>query len=114
MNRRSSQVAEHAAMMIIWLGLILLFGFFSENFLTWRTVRTMANQIPALTVVSAGMTLVLVIGGIDLSVGSVLGWCGSVLGVALVNWHWPILVAMPACLALGAVVGGLNGALIVE
>src|SRR5258707_10241107 len=98
MNRKSSHIAECAAMVFIWLGLFLLFGLFSDNFLTWRTLSPLANRIPALAVVSAGMTLVLVIGGIDLSVGSVLGFSGAVLGVALVDWHWPFLAAVGLCL----------------
>jgi ribose transport system permease protein len=98
-------------MVAIWLGLFLLFGLFSENFLTWRTFNTLANRIPTLTVVSAGMTLVLIIGGIDLSVGSVLGLGGAILGVAVVDWHWPLWSAILACVGIGLVAGTLNGTL---
>jgi len=101
-------------MLVIWLALLFLFGLFSANFLTWRTISALANRIPALTVVSAGMTLVLIIGGIDLSVGSVLGLGGALLGVALLDWHMPLALAMAVCLCLGAVVGTLNGLLTVE
>ena len=76
---KSKHLGEYAAMVVIWLALLLLFGAFSENFLTWRTLGTLANRIPTLTVVAGGMTLVLISGGIDLSVGSVLGLGGAVL-----------------------------------
>jgi ribose transport system permease protein len=114
MIRRSSHLGEYAAMLLIWLGLFLLFGAFSDNFLTWRTLSTLANRIPALAVVSAGMTLVLIIGGIDLSVGSVLGLAGAVLGVALVDLHWPLSAAIAACLGLGCLAGAVNGTISVK
>lgn len=109
MRCKSNHLGEYAAMLFIWLALLLLFGMFSQNFLNWRTLSTLANRIPALAAVSAGMTLVLVIGGIDLSVGSVLGLGGAMLGVALMDWHWPLLAAVSACLALGLVCGVVNG-----
>jgi ribose transport system permease protein len=110
MFRKSSHLGEYVAMLVIWLALFLLFGLFSDNFLTWRTLSTLANRIPSLAVVSAGMTLVLIIGGIDLSVGSVLGLGGAILGVALMDWHWPLGLAVTACLGLGMAVGAVNGA----
>jgi len=109
MNRRSSHFGEYAAMLIIWLGLFLLFGALSQNFLSWRTLSTLANRIPPLAIVAAGMTLVLIVGGIDLSVGSILGLGGAVLGVTLVDWQWPLWAAITACLAIGLTAGTLNG-----
>jgi ribose transport system permease protein len=60
-------------------------------------------------VVAAGMTLVLIIGGIDLSVGSVLGLCGAALGVAMVNWGWPLWAGAALCMGIGLAAGTLNG-----
>src|SRR6266545_7762631 len=100
---------EYAALLLIWLGLVLLFGLLSQNFLTQRTFAALANRIPALAVIAAGMTLVLIIGGIDLSVGSILGLCGSVLGVALVDNHVPFPAAVMICLSVGLMAGTLNG-----
>src|SRR5205823_4660460 len=59
-------------------------------------------------------TLVLIIGGIDLSVGSVMGMCGSVLGVAMVDHHWPLWAAMLLCLCIGAAAGAVNGVISVS
>jgi ribose transport system permease protein len=103
------KIGEYATMAVIWLGLVLLFGALSHNFLSARTFSALANRIPALTVVSAGMTLVLIIGGIDLSVGSVVGLSGSVLGVALVTWHLPFWVGILLCLGVGLIAGSING-----
>jgi ribose transport system permease protein len=103
------QLVEYAAMVGIWLALVLLFGALSDNFLRAATFVSLANRIPTLAVVAAGMTLVLIVGGIDLSVGSVLGLCGAVLGAALVNLHLPFWVAAALALGTGLVAGSING-----
>jgi ribose transport system permease protein len=100
---------EYGAMLGIWVGLLLLFGALSEHFLTFRTLSTLANRIPTLAVVAAGMTLVLIIGGIDLSVGSVLGLSGSILGMTMVSWQWPFWAAAALGSGVGLVAGTLNG-----
>ena len=104
-------LSEYAAMLVIWLGVLLLFGSLSNNFLTLPTLSTVANRIPALTVVAAGMTFVLIIGGIDLSVGSLLGLSGALLGVAIKDWQWSIWAAGLLCIGVGLAGGLLNGAL---
>lgn len=103
------KIGEYATLLIIWIGLLLFFGVLSRNFLTIGTLSALANRIPSLTVVAAGMTLILIVGGIDLSVGSVLGLAGAVLGVALVDWHWPLWAAILLCIGIGSLAGGLNG-----
>jgi ribose transport system permease protein len=100
---------EYAALLAVWVGLVLLFGMLSEHFLTARTFSTLANRIPTLAVIAAGMTLVLIIGGIDLSVGSVLGLCGAVLGVAMATWEWPFWAAALLAMGVGATAGTFNG-----
>lgn len=109
MKLRPGKTIEYGAMLVIWVGLVLLFGLLSHNFLSARTFLSLANRIPSLAVISAGMTLVLIIGGIDLSVGSVLGLCGSILGVALVNGHVPLWAGIALTLAIGLAAGTLNG-----
>ncbi len=109
MIRQPKALGEYAAMLAIWIGLLLLFGALSQNFLTVRTLSTVANRIPTLAAVAAGMTLVLIIGGIDLSVGSVVGLCGAVLGVAMVDWGWPLWGGAVLCMGIGLAAGTLNG-----
>lgn len=89
--------------------LLLLFTFFSKNFLTATTLLTMANTIPDITVVAVGMTLVLIAGGIDLSVGSVMALSASLLGWLMVDYKFPLWLASLGAIALGACCGGLNG-----
>ena len=105
------RLTEYAALLGVWIALLLLFGLLSSNFLSAQNLGSLANRIPTLAVVSAGMTIVLIIGGIDLSVGSLMGLCGALVGVAMVNWHWALWTATLLCLGAGIAVGALNGAI---
>ena len=99
----------------ILLSLLLLIAFFSlvaNNFFSFVTLTTILNQLPALTIVTVGMTLVLIVGGIDLSVGSVLGFSATVVGVALVNWGLPLYAACLLGIGTGILCGSMNGILV--
>lgn len=67
------------------LAMIVLFSSLSNHFFSYDTLSTLANQIPDLMVLAVGMTFVLIIGGIDLSVGSVLALAASVVSVAILG-----------------------------
>lgn len=99
------------------LGVIALelavFGLLSNNFLSAGTMRTVVNQVPDLTVVAIGMTLVLIAGGIDLSVGSVMALGGSVFGLLLVDQGAPLPLAVLVALLVGAGAGLFNGLIVV-
>jgi ribose transport system permease protein len=100
---------EYAGLTLALVALVAVFGLSTEHFFSLTTLRTVANQIPDAVVIAVGMTLVMVAGGIDLSVGSVLALCGAVLGVCLVDFKLPLPVAFVACLLTGLVCGLVNG-----
>ncbi|MFM7518177.1 MAG: ABC transporter permease [Pirellula sp.] len=89
--------------------LVGFFGFFAKNFLSTTTLLTIANSIPDITVIAVGMTLVLIAGGIDLSVGSVMALSASLLGLLMVDGKSPLWLAALGAILLGACCGGLNG-----
>src|SRR5688572_2800149 len=91
------------------VALILGFGLYSEYFLTSDTFVAIANEIPALLVMAVGMTFVLVIAGIDLSVGSVLALSAGLSAVAIQSWEWNLLTAMALGLACGLTCGAVTG-----
>jgi len=91
------------------LSLMVLFSLLSSHFLSYATFSTLANQIPDLMVLAVGMTLVLIIGGIDLSVGSVLALAASVVSVAMLGWGWGVLPAALLGMVAAALVGTLTG-----
>lgn len=104
---------EYLALAAMLVALGLLFGALSGRFLTPATFGAIANRIPTLALAATGMTLVLIVGGIDLSIGAVLALAGAVLGVALVDWHWSFAAGAALAVAVGLVAGLMNGALIV-
>jgi ribose transport system permease protein len=91
------------------LALIIGFGLSSEYFFSAETFVAVANEIPALLVMAVGMTFVLVIAGIDLSVGSVLAFAGAVTALAIASWQWPVPAAMALGLACGVAAGAITG-----
>jgi ribose transport system permease protein len=106
-------VTDYLGMALALAGLIVFFGIKAENFFTLTTFRTIANQVPDITIVAVGMTLVLIIAGIDLSVGSVMALAGAVLGLCLIQFHFPLPVAILACLLVGVLCGAVNGLVVI-
>lgn len=101
--------SDYLGLLVVLVALLLVFGTLSDRFLTLRTFTTVANQVPDLAVISIGMTFVLIVGGIDLSVGSVLALAGALLGVALSEWGFGLGPAAVTALAVGFLCGILNG-----
>ncbi len=96
----------------LWLVLAALIAFFSwrtPHFLTPATFSTLASQIPDAVALAVGMTLVLIAGGIDLSVGSVLALSSAALGVALTQWKLPLPIGSLVGLLIGCACGAVNG-----
>jgi ribose transport system permease protein len=106
--------ADYLGLGLVLIVLILFFGVQTQHFLTLTTFRTIANQIPDAIIIAVGMTFVLIIAGIDLSVGSILALGSAVLGVCLVRAQLPLPVAILACVAVGMACGAANGALVIR
>ncbi len=103
---------EHLGLLGALFALILFFGLQSDYFWSSLTFTTLANQIPSLTVIAVGMTFVLIIAGIDLSVGSVMALSGAVLGLAIMDMHAPLWLACIFCFATGLLCGACNGLIV--
>jgi len=113
LNRRGVTGRDWVGLAAVLIALIVVFGLITRNFLTWTTARALANQAPDALLVVVGMTLVIVTGGIDLSVGSVMALSAAVFGVVLTGGG-PLPVAVAAALATGAATGAVNGAISVH
>ena len=100
---------DYVGLGLALLVLVLAFGVLTEHFFARATFATIANQIPAALLVAVGMTFVLIVGGIDLSVGSVLGLSGAVLGVCLGPLGLSLPLGLFASLMTGVLCGGLSG-----
>lgn len=90
--------------------LVILVGFNQPRFVSSSMAQTIANEIPELLVVVVGMTLVLIVGGIDLSVGSVMALSAATIGVAI-QAKLPVPLAITCGVLVGTVCGAINGTL---
>ncbi|MBN3959071.1 ribose ABC transporter permease [Nostoc sp. NMS8] len=111
-NRKSiSTLLEVAGILPILVIICILFAFLSPNFLTGGNIVNILRQASINIVLATGMTFVILTGGIDLSVGSILAVSAV---VALLVSLLPALswAAVPAALLAGLLLGLLNGALI--
>lgn len=111
-----SMVPALALLLVI---LVLFFSLFTKNFFTLGTFKAIASNFPIIAIVSVGMTFVLLIGGLDISVGSILGF--TAVNVVLFHDYFerigiplgwiPGLVVL-CSLVIGVVLGLINGLII--
>ena len=83
-------------------------------FLSPRNISNLINQTGYIAVLAVGMTLVIVIRHIDLSVGFLSGFIGALAAISLVFWHWPVYMAIVFALAIGIAAGCLTAFLITK
>ena len=93
--------------MYIALFVIMLIFTITTNgiFISPRNISNLLNQTGYIAVLAVGMTLVIVIRHIDLSVGFLAGFLGAIAAVALVQWNLPVYIVIPLVLVLGAIAG---------
>jgi ribose transport system permease protein len=94
------------------LALCMYLSFASDNFLSIRNFLNILDQITVLGIMSVGMTLVILIGGIDLAVGSVMALAMMVLGYLNVVSGVPMGIAIPLALLAASMNGLIAGLLI--
>jgi erythritol transport system permease protein len=101
--------------------LIVVFSLLSDSFLTWDNLVTMTRHVAINGILAVGMLLVILTGGIDLSVGSIVGLAGVIAGVLLEGLHVgfldvtifpPVWAVVVIALVVGAGVGAINGTLV--
>jgi putative multiple sugar transport system permease protein len=83
-------------------------------FISSRNIVNLVNQTGYIAVLAVGMTLVIVIRHIDLSVGFLAGFLGAVAAIALVFWGWPVYLVIPFVLLLGIMAGLITAFLVAQ
>ncbi len=107
-------LASPAGRATLALVLVLLLGvIFNADgaFFKLGTHRDALRQASVFGILACGMTLVIISGGIDLAVGSVLALVAVCFSMMSIWWGWPPLVALPASLAVGVLCGAASGIL---
>ncbi|WP_422484711.1 ribose ABC transporter permease [Gudongella sp. DL1XJH-153] len=96
---------------VVLLILVVAMSFLSDRFLTWSNIITVLRQTSINAVIATGMTFAILIGGIDLSVGSVLAISGAI-AASLVASGMNIILVILLTLLVGLAIGLVNGLLI--
>jgi ribose transport system permease protein len=104
-------MVELAGMLPVLIVICILFAVLTPNFLTQNNLVNVVRQASINIVLAAGMTFVILTGGIDLAVGSVLGFTAVISVVVSLNpgLSW---AAVPAALVAGLIVGVLTGMMV--
>ena len=110
-NRFTLLVLQNAPLLLFVL-LVIVFGLMSDRFLTTVNFVNIVNQSSHIAIIAIGMTFVLLIAGIDLSVGANMYLSAAVLGVFLAGM--PPVVAFPVVAVLGLAFGAVNAFMITQ
>ncbi len=102
----------------MWIALFVIMVFFTVatqgTFISSRNMVNLVNQAGYIAVLAVGMTLVIVIRHIDLSVGFLGGFLGAIAAIAMVQWHLPVYLAIPLTMVLGVLAGLITAFLVAQ
>jgi simple sugar transport system permease protein len=97
--------SDNVGLLVAFLLLCTVLSIIAPNFLTVRNFTNLLQQVSFLGVIALGMTLVIVAGEIDISVGSAMALNSALLGCLTYYQHWPVWLAVIAVLVLGTMIG---------
>lgn len=100
--------------LIALLVIAVVFAFVSEHFFTFHNLMNVARQTSIFAILAAGMTLVLTLGEIDLSVGANAGFCGVIAAFMLKKLGIDVPLVFVLTLGVGGLIGLLNGFLVAK
>ncbi|HBO33192.1 MAG TPA: ABC transporter permease [Anaerolineaceae bacterium] len=96
----------------MFFALVIIMIFFTITtdgvFISSRNISNLINQMGYIAVLAVGMTLIIVIRHIELSVGYLAGFLGAFAAIAMTFWGWPVFAVIPAVMVLGILAGSLT------
>lgn len=103
---------DQYSVIFAFIVLVIIASISSEHFLSHTNITNVLRQVSIVGIISLGMTFVIILGGIDLSVGSVLAFSGTVIMASQVYYGLPIVASIILGLLAGALLGLINGFMI--
>jgi putative multiple sugar transport system permease protein len=95
--------------------IMVVFSIWTDGvFISSRNIVNLVNQTGYIAVLAVGMTLVIVIRHIDLSVGFLAGFLGAVAAIAMVSWDLPVYIVIPLVLVFGILAGLFTSFLVAQ
>ncbi|MBL1229622.1 sugar ABC transporter permease [Enterococcus sp. BWB1-3] len=107
---RAMDIFSRYSMVIILAALLIAFQIMTDG-IFWRplNITNLVLQNSHILVLAAGMLLVVLLGHVDLSVGSVMAFVGAIAGMLMVNNGMSPVLAVPICIVIGAMIGAWQG-----
>jgi ribose transport system permease protein len=103
---------KELSILILLLVLCAIVAFMNPQFLSSANIQNTSRLIGTYGIFSIGVGIVVITGGIDLSVGSMFALLGVLLSMMLTEWHWPAALVVAVIVTLGASLGLIHGLLI--
>jgi putative multiple sugar transport system permease protein len=114
LKKQQHNIREYG-MYIAFVAIVIFFAITTKGlFVSSRNIGNLVNAMSYIAVLAVGMTLVIVIRHIDLSVGYLAGFLGAVAAIALKYWHLPLYSTIPLVLVLGVCAGLLTAFLVAQ
>lgn len=113
-KRNFNELLSEYAIWFIFLIMIVVFTFGNQTFVKPNNIVVILRQVAVYGVASVGMTFVILTGGIDLSIGSIITFVNIICATFIVNWGLNIWVAIVLSLIAATAIGFLNGFLVAK
>lgn len=114
-NKFAAFIKENLGIMVALLVMCIFLAVFpatSDSFLTAKNMFNILRQISTNMLLACGMTMVIILGGIDLSVGSIIALSGVISAGCVARYGLPIPMALLVGVLIGLVIGSINGGII--
>lgn len=111
---RDLLLSQEGVLFLIMIVSVIVLASQTDKFLTTDNLLNQGRQLTEVGLVALPMTFIIITGGIDLSVGSILGLCAIVLGYSWENLGLPLEAAIVVALLVGTIAGFVNGYFIVR
>lgn len=103
---------SYLGILVALVVLCVILSFASSSFLTMNNILNVSQQISTNFIIAIGMTFIILLGGIDLSVGSIIAITGLMMGLLMKNWNVPVVMSLILGIAFASGIGLLTGSLI--
>lgn len=113
MTKRNKELLIKYKSVIGLVAFSLIIAIFNDRFLTIGNILNVLRQTSINSVIAAGMTFIILTGGIDLSVGSTLALTGAVMA-SLLSAGVPLIISVILAILLGAIIGFFSGIVIAK
>jgi ribose transport system permease protein len=111
LDLKSNPLAGVVAALVV---IFVISCFLSKYFLTPFNLMIVARELAFIGLITIGQSMLMILGELDLSLGTISGLCGVIGGVLMVNYDWNPALAFTVCLTFGAFFGFCNGVLVTQ